>query len=80
MRGVKILKDRETGQSRGFGFIQIDGSAEEAVANTSGKLLHGRPLRVEEAKQESGGNRGTENRRPPPQERRRGGSRDDHGW
>ena len=41
---VKILMDRETGRSRGFGFV------ETAVSECNGKEVGGRPLRVNEAR------------------------------
>ena len=49
---VKILTDRETGRSRGFGFVEMPNQAEgeAAVANLNGKDLGGRPLRVNEAR------------------------------
>ena len=49
---VTILTDRETGRSRGFGFVEMPNQAEgeAAVANLNGKDLGGRPLRVNEAR------------------------------
>lgn len=49
---AKILTDRETGRSRGFGFVEMPNraEAEAAVANLNGKDVGGRPLRVNEAR------------------------------
>lgn len=49
---VKILMDRETGRSRGFGFVEMpnQGEGEAAISNLNGKDLAGRALRVNEAR------------------------------
>jgi RNA recognition motif-containing protein len=49
---VKILMDRETGRSRGFGFVEMPNSseAETAISQLNGKDLGGRPLRINEAR------------------------------
>ncbi len=49
---VKILMDRETGRSRGFGFVEMPNQkeAETAVAQLNGKDVGGRALRVNEAR------------------------------
>ena len=49
---VRVLMDRETGRSRGFGFVEMpnQNEAETAVAEINGKEVGGRPLRVNEAR------------------------------
>jgi len=49
---VKILMDRETGRSRGFGFVEMpnSGEANSAIAQLNGKDVGGRPLRINEAR------------------------------
>ncbi|MDR1597119.1 MAG: RNA-binding protein [Treponema sp.] len=47
----KIIFDRETGNSKGFGFIEMgsDEEANAAIAGTNGHEFEGRQLRVNEA-------------------------------
>jgi RNA recognition motif-containing protein len=49
---VKILVDRETGRSRGFGFVEMpnQSEAETAISQLNGKDLGGRTLRINEAR------------------------------
>ncbi len=56
-----IIEDRETGRSRGFGFVEMSSKAEgeEAIEAMNGKEVDGRTLKVNEAKpQESRGGGG----------------------
>ena len=47
---VKIINDRETGRSKGFGFVEMENGAEKAIEELDGKEFQGRRLRVNEAK------------------------------
>ena len=49
---VSIITDRGTGQSRGFGFVEMSNNdeANQAVAALDGKELNGRALNVNEAR------------------------------
>ena len=52
VESATIIEDRETGRSRGFGFIEMGSKAEgeNAIAQLDGKELDGRSLKVNEAK------------------------------
>jgi hypothetical protein len=60
LASVAIIKDKFTGQSRGFGFVEIDddGKAADAVAALNGQELDGRPLTVNEARERTEGGGG----------------------
>jgi cold-inducible RNA-binding protein len=49
---VNIVTDRDSGQPRGFGFVEMSNDAEgnKAIAALNGKELDGRALNVNEAK------------------------------
>ena len=49
---ASIITDRDTGKSRGFGFIEMpdEGDAAKAVQELNGQELGGRALRVNEAR------------------------------
>jgi cold-inducible RNA-binding protein len=52
VESVEVITDRDTGQSRGFAFVQMASSeaADEAVRKFNGYALGGRTLRVEISK------------------------------
>jgi len=57
-----VVSDRDTGRSRGFGFVTFedDDAADKAVAALNGSQLDGRTIRVDvaQAKQRTGGGGG----------------------
>ena len=58
---AKIITDRQTGQPRGFGFVEMETKmeGEKAISMLNGRDLDGRPLTVNEAKpQQKGGSGG----------------------
>jgi RNA recognition motif-containing protein len=61
VESASVVEDRETGRSRGFGFVEM-ATAEEgaaAIAQFNGKEVNGRSLTVNEARpREDRGNRG----------------------
>ena len=66
---VQIVTDRETGRSRGFGFVEMPNApeAQAAIDGFNGTSLGGRTLTVNEARQREarGGRRGDEDGRGP---------------
>src|SRR5258706_8928200 len=57
---VKIVTDRDTGQPRGFAFVEMSSPAEAqaAMAEWNGQALDGRTLKVNEAQERTGGGGG----------------------
>src|SRR5216683_7953082 len=63
VESASVVEDRETGRSRGFGFVEMSSKeeAEAAIAQFNGKEVNGRNLNVNEAKpreNRGGGGRG----------------------
>jgi RNA recognition motif-containing protein len=48
----QVITDRDTGRSKGFGFVEMNSKAEASAAKEKfdGQDLHGRALKVDEAK------------------------------
>jgi cold-inducible RNA-binding protein len=61
-----VISDRVTGQSRGFGFVEMGSpeDAEKAVKTLDGQELDGRAIRVSEAREREGGGGGGRSRGP----------------
>jgi len=49
---ARVIKDRETGRSRGFGFVEMPNAdeARKAIAGVNNQDVAGRPVRVNEAR------------------------------
>lgn len=52
VESAKIITDRDTGRSKGFGFVEMasDAEAQEAINKFNGAEYEGRPLTVNEAR------------------------------
>lgn len=68
VESCKLISDRDTGRSKGFGFVEMatDAEAQAAIENLDGTDYDGRPMRVNEAR--------------PQQKRSGGGGRDRGGF
>ena len=57
---AKVITDRDTGRSRGFGFVTFDAddAATTAISEMDGTTLDGRQVRVNEAQDRRGGGGG----------------------
>jgi len=66
---VTLITDRETGQAKGFGFVEMDtdDAAKDAIARLNGRELNGRAITVSEARppreRTGGAGRGGQDRR-----------------
>ena len=53
VRSAEVISDRETGRSRGFGFVEMETNEglQAAIAALNGHEMNGRPLTVNEARE-----------------------------
>jgi len=60
VESVKIITDRDTGHSKGFGFVEMGSAAEAnaAIGGLNGQDMDGRAIKVSEAKPQQSGSRG----------------------
>jgi len=60
VESAQVIMDRETGRSKGFGFVEMksDQEAQAAITGLNGKDVEGRPLTVNEARPRTEGGRG----------------------
>ena len=57
---VSVIKDKFTGEPRGFGFVEMPNKSEAqaAIAGVNGKMVKGQSLNVNEARPKTEGSRG----------------------
>jgi RNA recognition motif-containing protein len=57
VESCQVITDRDTGRSKGFGFVEMNSQAEANTAKEKldGHSLHGRALKVDEAKPKADG-------------------------
>ncbi len=60
VQSAQVIVDRDTGRSKGFGFVEMgsDAEAQAAIAEMNGKEVDGRNLTVNEARPKTDGGRG----------------------
>jgi RNA recognition motif-containing protein len=62
---ISLINDRDTGQPRGFGFVEMSNAdASRAIQALNGADFGGRPLKINEAQDRSSGGGGGGNRGP----------------
>lgn len=82
VESASVVTDRDTGRSRGFGFVEMASSEEanEAVSRLNGTELDGRQIKVEIAKPAGSGGGGGGGRGRPGGGFGGGGGRGGGGW
>jgi RNA recognition motif-containing protein len=56
---AQIIKDKETGRSKGFGFVLMpDADTQTVISDLNGKELRGRSLKINEARERTSRNEG----------------------
>jgi|SRR5205823_1850898 len=60
VRSAQVIKDRDSGRSKGFGFVEMgsEQEAQAAISALNGKEIEGRTLAVNEARPKEGGGGG----------------------
>jgi RNA recognition motif-containing protein len=60
VQSAQVVMDRDTGRSKGFGFVEMgsEDEAQAAIAALNGKEIEGRTITVNEARPREGGSRG----------------------
>ncbi|MBS1946599.1 MAG: RNA-binding protein [Bacteroidetes bacterium] len=61
---AKVIIDRETGRSRGFGFVEMsdDNAAKKAIGELDGKMADGHAIKVSEAREKRTNNNSSSRR------------------
>src|SRR5438477_11106788 len=61
VESAQMIRDRDTGRSKGFGFVEMtdDAAAAKAIQQFNGKEVNGRALTVNEARPKDSDSRGS---------------------